>query len=285
MNDWTREEVEATVANYFEMLEAELHDRPVNKAERNRALQKIVHRSRGSIEFKHQNISAVLIELGCRYVDGYKPRRNYQDLLRTVIVDRLKRSKALRELLEKTADAPAKRTTPATDILDVIVPVPRLEPLRNRKGNAVLRDSSVPPPVVDYIEREQRNRSLGDAGEDFVMEYEHKRLWTAGQKKLADKVDRVSVTKGNHLGYDVHSFEESGGPRLIEVKTTRAGAMTPFFVSRNEVRVSEAEESTYHLYRVHRFEADAKIFILKGALPGTCDLDPTEFRARVKPSS
>ncbi len=42
--DWTREEVGATVTDYFAMLEAELRGEPVNKAEHNRNLRKIVHR-------------------------------------------------------------------------------------------------------------------------------------------------------------------------------------------------------------------------------------------------
>ena len=58
--DWTRDEVEATVADYFVMLESELRGESYSKAEHNRRLQQIIGRSRGSVEFKHQNISAVL---------------------------------------------------------------------------------------------------------------------------------------------------------------------------------------------------------------------------------
>ena len=60
--DWTRDEAELIVADYFAMLEAELSGRPVNKAERNRSLQRQIGRSKGSIEFKHANISAVLVQ-------------------------------------------------------------------------------------------------------------------------------------------------------------------------------------------------------------------------------
>lgn len=62
---WTQEEVEATVTDYLEMLAQELRGLPFNKAEHNRALQqKLNRRTRASIERKHQNISAILIELG-----------------------------------------------------------------------------------------------------------------------------------------------------------------------------------------------------------------------------
>ena len=281
--DWTREEVEATVADYFAMLEAELRGKNYSKAEHNRNLQKIVRRSRGSLEFKHENISAVLIELGCRYVDGYKPRRNYQRLLRDVIVERLEASRSLRELLIKTAEAPAHEAPRLVDILSLKVPVPRAGERKTTKGGAShLHERLEGAPAVDYVEREHRNRSLGLAGEKLVLNYEHERLWRAGKKDLAERIDHVSTTRGDHLGYDIHSFETNGAPRLIEVKTTRSGALQPFYVSRNEVRVSREQEDEYHLYRVHRFEKDARFFVLNGALPDVCTLEGVSFEARVK---
>ena len=57
------------------MLSHQLHSTPYNKADHNRRLGHLLNnRSRGSIEFKHQNISAILIELGYPYIEGYKPR-------------------------------------------------------------------------------------------------------------------------------------------------------------------------------------------------------------------
>ena len=80
--DWSLHEVEAAVADYFEMLTAELAGSTPNKAERNRLLRKRLRdRSHGSVEFKHQNISAVLRNEGLPYIDGYKPRGNFQGLL------------------------------------------------------------------------------------------------------------------------------------------------------------------------------------------------------------
>jgi hypothetical protein len=79
---WSDVEVEATVADYFEMLPKECRDEPFNKAEHNRNLRKLLSgRSRGAVEQrKHQNISTILIEIGLPYVEGYKPLANYQEL-------------------------------------------------------------------------------------------------------------------------------------------------------------------------------------------------------------
>jgi hypothetical protein len=92
-----------------------------------------------------------------------------------------------------------------------------------------------------------RNRAIGLAGEELAMRFEHERLWRAGKKDLANKVEHVARSQGDGLGYDILSFETTGRERWIEVKTTNFGALTPFFVSRNEVGVSETTESNYSL--------------------------------------
>jgi hypothetical protein len=96
---------------------------------------------------------------------------------------------------------------------------------------------------------------------------------------LADRLEQVSQTEGDHLGYDIHSFETDGRDRLIEVKTTRFGAMTPFFASRNEVGVSEVREREYQLYRLFSFREQPKLFVLEGSLRNSCDLEPVSFSA------
>ncbi len=68
------------------MLASELRGDGFNKAAHNRALRdRLDDRTRGAVERKHQNISAVLIELGFPYINGYKPLGNVQNLLREVV--------------------------------------------------------------------------------------------------------------------------------------------------------------------------------------------------------
>jgi hypothetical protein len=55
---WSREEVEATVASYFAMLERELRGEPYNKSEHRRALKPLLAgRSDPAIELKHYKLS------------------------------------------------------------------------------------------------------------------------------------------------------------------------------------------------------------------------------------
>lgn len=274
--DWSREEVEATVATYLEMLERELLDQPFSKTDHNRALQPLLNnRSKGAVEFKFGNVSAALVDLGMPYVDGYKPYPNYQQLLLEVTAAHLEARPQLLALIETTVNRPAAGV-PSVAVEDVLVD----PPIREKPGPTYER--RVPPravPGTDYLQIEARNRSLGLAGEKFVVTFEHQRLWKAGKKALAERVEHVAITRGDGLGYDVHSFDESGRDRLIEVKTTRFGAMTPFYVTRREVEASEIHQ-TYHLYRLFRFE-QPQLYVVGGSLREHFELDPSHFKARI----
>lgn len=68
------------------MLEAELLGKPFKKSDHRNALApRLDSRSGGAIEFKHQNVSGVLVEVGLPYIEGYKPRSNYQRMLTTEV--------------------------------------------------------------------------------------------------------------------------------------------------------------------------------------------------------
>src|SRR5689334_21168998 len=79
--DWAEDELDAIVADYFDMLGAEVAGRPYVKSRHNAALMERIGRSHASVEFKHQNISAVLEEMGLPWIVGYKPRKNYQQAI------------------------------------------------------------------------------------------------------------------------------------------------------------------------------------------------------------
>lgn len=92
---WSNEEVAATVNSYFQMLALEQKGEKYNKAAfRKQLLEQLNNRSAGSIEFKHQNISAVLRDLGMDYIKGYKPLANYQKSLKEAVLSAIEDSKA-----------------------------------------------------------------------------------------------------------------------------------------------------------------------------------------------
>lgn len=279
-SDWTREEVEAIVADYFHMLVQDLSGQNYNKSEHRRALQqKLRGRTDGSIERKHQNISAVLIRLGCPYIPGYKPLSNYQQLLLDVVQDRVMTDRGFDVSALAAAELPA--TAPLQpDHNAVLTEAPRLEPKVADDSTRARSTRTRVGAVRDYLARDARNRSLGLAGEKFVVEYEKQRLHAAGVKKLSERVDHVSATKGDGLGYDVLSFDLDGRDRFIEVKTTTFGKETPFFVSRGELEFSRDADQQYHLYRLFEFRRRPRLFDLQGSVQANCLLDPVSYLAR-----
>jgi hypothetical protein len=276
--DWSRDEVEALVADYLHMLTLDLSGQSYNKsANRLALLSKLRGRSEGSIERKHQNVSAVLIELGCPYIPGYKPLSNYQGLLFEVVADRIGGDRLFEQAATSAADQPA--ATPLSSDFARLLEAP---PVATQAAEPRPLHYSVRAAACrrDYVARESRNRSLGAAGEEFVLAFETYRLHSAGLRKLSEKVEHVSKTKGDGLGYDVLSFEASGKERFIEVKTTAFGKETPFFISRNEVEFSGAFAEQFHLYRLFEFRRKPRMFDLAGNVQRLCHLDAVSFLAR-----
>ncbi|MDE3000390.1 MAG: DUF3883 domain-containing protein [Gemmatimonadota bacterium] len=274
---WSKQEVEATVLDYLDMLASELRGVPYIKAAHNENLRVLLDgRSRSAVERKHQNISAVLIELGFPYINGYKPLGNVQNLLRDVVRENLS---SVEDLVAADVDARQKKLT-VDDVLGIDVDPP--VPASGSVGEAPI-DYVVPgqrAPLTNYLQMEALNRSLGDAGEALVMEIERGRLLREGKDRLAGNVEQVSKTVGDHAGFDIRSYEVSGQDRFIEVKTTRYGKLTPFYISAGEVRFSEANADAYHLYRLFEFRQSPGLFQLHGDVGRHVHLQAINYRAR-----
>ena len=276
LSSWSRQEVEATVRDYFDMLASELRGGPYNKAARNRALRaRLDDRSHGAVERKHQNISAVLIELGFPYINGYKPLGNVQNLLWDVVPKHLS---SLEDLVVADVTALQDRFT-VVDVLGIGVdpPVPASGSVGEGSIDYVV--SSQPGPPINYLQMEALNRSLGDAGEALVMRFERTRLLREGKDRLARNVEQVSKTVGDRAGFDIRSYEVSGQDRFIEVKTTRYGKLTPFYISAGEVRFSKANANAFHLYRLFEFRQKPGLFQLPGDVRRHVHLQAINYRA------
>ncbi len=278
---WSRGEVDAAVPDYFEMLILELRNEPYSKAEhRRRLMGKLSNRSEGSIERKHSNISAALVQLGYPFIKGYKPLYNFQRLLAEVVAERPESAEGLTQAVQASVEAPAQRAS----LTDFLI---RLEdpPLPTEAAHTTSREVAdilgrVRSPV-NYLEREARNAALGRLGEEFVVDFERAWLTRLGCDRFVDRVEHVAVTKGDGLGFDVRSFDEDGSDKFIEVKTTAYGKQTPFYVSRNELLVSKASPREYHLYRVFDFRVDPRLYALRGPIDQACVLEPVQYSARV----
>lgn len=273
--EWSRAEVETVVADYLDMLTRELTGQTYNKAAHRRSLgAALPARSEGAIEFKHANISAVMLELGFPYLKGYKPRAHFQ---RQILIDVVSQRLASHRMLDEAALAAVQRPVECADILDfrkVRAEAPKRELAAREQSPDAFRAVK-----RDYLEREALNRSLGMAGEEFAFRFEQWRLIELGAGQLAGQVQHVSRSQGDGLGYDILSFEHDGRQRFIEVKTTTFGERTPFFVSANELRFAQGHADDFHLYRLFDFRTSPRLFELNGPIERHCALDPTTYRA------
>lgn len=101
----------------------------------------------------------------------------------------------------------------------------------------------------------------------------------AGREDLAEQVDGVASGLGDGLGYDIVSFHENGAERLLGVKTTNAGILTPFFITPNELALSEHKGDTSRLYRVFDFSTNPHVYVLSGPLRDKLALKPQVYAA------
>lgn len=279
-DDWTALEVEACVADYLHMLTLELGGQAFNKSAHRRALaQKLRARSEASIELKHRNISAVLRDLGCPWINGYKPLPHYQQLLVSVTAEQVRTNSLLDEVALSAVEQPAAVPL-LNDARQVMVDPPVVSAIDDAPDAVYL--PSFTPVRRDYFARESANRSLGLAGELFVAEIETRNLHELGKPRLANRVEHVARTRGDGLGYDVLSFDSAGREKYIEVKTTAFGKEAPFFVSRNELAFSDIEVEGFHLYRLFEFRREPKCFSLRGPIRSNCILDAVSYMARFK---
>jgi len=265
--DWTDGELDLIVSDYFLMLKDDAAGIPFNKREHNRALQNKISRSQGSIEFKHQNISAVLQELGLPRIKGYLPAANYQRAI-IAAIDRFLTRTPTALHPEEAVDGFAER--PA---LFVQTP-PTLSPARTRPKEIERLVQKFDPAVRDF-----RNRKLGHEGEEMVFHHERQRLLKHDRSDLARKMRWVSQEDGDGAGYDILSFDDKGRERLLEVKTTVGSEVTPFYITRNELSLSSERPDAFRLCRVYEFSTQPRMFELLPPLDKLVHLAPFSYVA------
>ena len=107
-------------------------------------------------------------------------------------------------------------------------------PLNPRKREGV-SSSNFALRNVDFEGEAAKNTVIGNAGEDKVVEYEKERLTKAGRSDLAAMVTTTRRTISNAARYDVHSYEEDGRARYIEVKTTTGAKIVDFIFQRERL--------------------------------------------------
>lgn len=111
---WSEAELASAVQAYVHMLRLDLSGQPYNKTEINRQLRNgpLARRTKNSVEFRMQNISAALYELKMPWITGYPPARNIGSAVKEKMIALLKMG--------------------GIDFLDAYVPTSNVESLHTR---------------------------------------------------------------------------------------------------------------------------------------------------------
>lgn len=290
---WTDTENDLVVASYLQMLSLELSGTAYVKRENNRRIREHLHRSHGSVEFKWQNVSAVLLGMGLPWIPGYKPAPNFQGSLVDAVVrathqqpieggnwfPRAKGQDSLgsvAEGAERYLGPTPTRPWASPPLLMGILPKP------SALAEAAEESRKRVAGFFDPALRDARNSEIGERGEGLVLDFERRRLLAAGRSDLADAVEWSSKERGDGLGFDISSFTVDGEPRELEVKTTPGWATTPFHISRNEREVADANADRWRLVRVWDVARVPRAFVVTPPLDRLLEMSATSYRAHLK---
>ena len=275
---WSIDEINAIVDDYMSMLLQDLKGEKYNKTSHREKLKpQLNNRTDGSIEFKHQNISAALIDLDYPYIDGYKPRFNYQNELFQAISKKTEEIDLdLPDIIDKNLNKTEISTEDLTPTLTEVQPPTTI----NRKINPYEKIEFGRKTKKNYALIENNNKNLGRRGEELVLEFEKQRVTKL--KLDVSKVQWISEVKGDDEGYDILSLNDDGSARYIEVKTTTQGIDFHFFISGREVEFSRRNKDNYFIYRVFNLNKSPNFYTQKGYVIDSFELFPTEFKASLK---
>ncbi|MFC1451933.1 DUF3883 domain-containing protein [Verrucomicrobiota bacterium] len=275
MPDWSQEEVSRAVEDYFDMLRLEIDGEAYSKAERQRRLARRLNgRTPKAVGRKHSNISAVLVELGLPFIDGYKPLFNYQIALRECVCAYVREHEGIVSdfaALAASAELPRHDISSTAEVLadppDMIRPVHHIDTETRTEWRR-----------YGIVSIEAANRRLTEAGESLVLHFERLRLEESGCGELAAAVRPAGSQLGVQRSQAVVSFNEDGSERVIAVKTTRFCRSFPFLLSRHEAESRCERPDDYWLYRVFNFHRHPQLFMLRGNASDRCRLEPDTYR-------
>lgn len=134
--------------------------------------------------------------------------------------------------------------------------------------------------TVNFIQNNIDNKRIGDLGELWVLKYEIEKLRQSGQHNLIEKIKHTAKDEGDGTGYDIQSFDGNGQKIYIEVKTTKGGKNSTFYITRTELERSKIEKDNFYLYRLYNYNENndtADILIIKGDLTTLCEF-PTTYK-------
>lgn len=287
VDNWSQEESEFICDYYIKELKKYLTKKGFKKqVEAKSYLMKALLKTSKAVRLKLHHISSILVNSDLPYLEYFKPIPraeidlidwNETKVLKNILLDKFNEPLFV-ELLTTISDRTEYEITVSTDTQIETPPEDDVfEHLKNIEQPSLRIRTK-----INYVEREIRNTKLGEAGENWVMNFEKQRLISIGKEYLASQIVWASKEIGDGLGFDIISFNSSGDKIYIEVKTTCLGKYSAFYLTQKEVETSLKLKSNFIIYRVFDFNKETKLFTVDSSLEDSLDLIPTTFRATVK---
>jgi hypothetical protein len=247
--DWTGAELAVVVGDYVVQLEKTLAGKPVDRSAHDRSVRFVTGKADMPILWKQGEISAVLSLIGLPILRDQPPRWSYDHALLEAVEAQLAAKPAL---LAAAVRPHALFAAPSAVPLVEAAP-PKPMPMDARMVQAIQR--------FDMSTREADDRFLRGLGVASIVAHEARRLSERGRSDLAGRVR--PAREGDPAGCDVIAFGLDESPRLIVVKTTLSGDVSPFGLSQAEFDLSEARPEAFRIRRVYDLLGEARFYRLK----------------------
>jgi len=249
-------------------------------------LARKLDKSNKAVRLKMHHISSILVNSDLPYLETFKPVSrvdiDFVDWKETEFLkEKLTKELDTKEFIELLKAAISKSDYPSgVSKIDSFEESPESEIFEDIKVSS--QKSVRIRPKINYVEREIRNSKLGEAGEEWVIEFEKRRLKKLGREDLIDKVVWASKEIGDGLGYDIISCDQDGNELYIEVKTTRLGKYAVFYLTERELKTASELGKEYLIYRVFDFDKETKVYKVENDIQEELNLVASMYRATIK---
>ena len=247
--EWTGADLAVVVGDYVAQLEKTLAGKPVDRSAHDRSVRFVTGKADMPILWKQGEISAVLSLIGLPILRGQPPRWSYDTPLLEAVEDQLAAKPAL---LAAAVRPNALFAAPSAVPLIEAAP-PRPMPMDAQMVRVIQR--------FDMSTREAEDRFLRGLGVASVVAHEARRLSDRGRPDLAARVR--PAREGDPDGCDVIAFGQDESPRLIVVKTTLSGDVSPFGLTHAEFALSESHPEAFRIRRVYDLLGEARFYRIK----------------------
>lgn len=144
----------------------------------------------------------------------------------------------------------------AAEILSENVVMSKVSTPTRKNRKSIVKTSSTPkrPVIRDFAKEADMSLRIGKLGEQLALVYERRKMYELGVTDVEDKVFLTAEHPdyGNAYPCDLISIDPITGEKIfIEIKATKRGVDSAFYISKEELAFSLENQDNYRLYRIY----------------------------------